>query len=447
MPLAKTAPLREEIERVIPSRPFEVEFWDGTRLPSTEGDAPDSASLQTSGKGGPTFRVQSPKAVAQALMAPGQLGLGRAYATGTLEVSDLDDVMRLLDTWEPPPIETPDKLRLAAAAVRAAGLTLPPRPPAAELRPRGRRHTPERDRRAVRHHYDVSNDFFALFLDESMTYSCALFRDGSATLEEAQRAKLELICSKLALQAGQRLLDIGCGWGALAIHAARHHGASVIGITLSERQADLARSRASEQGLEDRVDIRVRDYRDLGPERFHAIASIGMVEHVGEEQIDEYAATVARVLEPGGRVLNHGIAALGPGNDVPFEFTDHFVFPDGQLLHLPRVLSALEGAGLETLHVEGLHRHYEQTLAHWARRLDERLEDAVRLAGPERVRVWRLYLRAARENFRAGFASVYQVLCTGGRRSAQPDPYSQPARLRRSHSATQASTISTITAG
>ena len=161
MRFAKTKPLRTEIERVIPSRPFEVEFWDGTRLPSTNG--------------GPTFRVKSPKAVAQALLAPGQLGLGRAYATGSLEVSDLDEVMRLLDSWEPPPIETPDKLRLAGAAARAVGLTLPPRSPAAELRPRGRRHTPERDRRAVRHHYDVSNDFFALFLDESMTYSCAIF--------------------------------------------------------------------------------------------------------------------------------------------------------------------------------------------------------------------------------------------------------------------------------
>ena len=412
MALAKTAPLREEIERVIPSRPFEVEFWDGTRLPSTDGDAPDSASMQKSGRGGPTFRVRSPKAVAQALMAPGQLGLGRAYATGTLEVSDLDEVMRLLDSWTLPPLETPDKLRLAAAAVRAAGLTVPPRPPAAELRPKGRRHTPERDRRAVRHHYDVSNDFFALFLDESMTYSCAIFSRGAKTLEEAQVAKNDLVCTKLGLKEGDRVLDIGSGWGAFAIHAAKEYGARVTGITLSEPQAAGARARARLAGVADRVEFRVQDYRELAGERYDALASIGMVEHVGEEQIDVYAERLASLIEPGGKLLNHGIARLRHSDPEAGPFSERYVFPDADPLNLSRVTLALERAGFEPKHVEDFRTDYAETLRHWARRLDENLDEATRIAGPERVRVWRLYLRAARNGFETGFTSIFQVLCT-----------------------------------
>jgi len=412
MALARTAPLRQEIERLFPSRPFKVEFWDGTALPSTEGDAPDSASVQKSGNGGPTFHVRSPKAVAQALMAPGQLGLGRAYATGSLEVSDLDEVMKLLDSWKPPPVETPAKLRLAAAAARASGLTLPPRPPAAELRPRGRRHTPERDRRAVRHHYDVSNDFFALFLDESMTYSCAIFSRGAKTLEEAQVVKNELVCTKLALKEGDRVLDIGSGWGAFAIHAAREHGARVTGITLSEPQAAGARERAEAAGVGDLVEFRVQDYRELAGERFDALASIGMVEHVGDEQIDVYSRQLAALLAPGGRLLNHGIARLRHGDPEAGPFSERYVFPDADPLHLSRITLALERAGFQPNHVEDFRDDYAETLRHWARRLDENLAEAERLAGPERTRVWRLYLRAARNGFETGFTSVYQVLCT-----------------------------------
>ena len=414
MAATSTAPLRRALASGLPERPFSLAFWDGTRLPATNG-------------GGPTIEVRSPRALAHALRAPGQLGLGRAYVAGELDAEALDDVIELIYSWHPPPVPLRARARLALAAARAAGMTRTPARSAAELRPNGgRRHDKQRDSRSVRHHYDVSNDFFALFLDRSMTYSCALFRDGATMLEQVQQAKLELICRKLALAPGERLLDVGCGWGSLALHAAARHGVRVVGITLADRQAQLARERVREQGLEDQVEIRVEDYRDLGDERFDAIASIGMVEHVGEERIDEYAATLARVLAPGGRVLNHGIAALGAGNDVPYEFTDRFVFPDGQLLHLPRVLAALEGAGFEAVHVESLHRHYEQTLAAWAQRLDERLDDAIRIAGPERVRVWRLYLRAARENFRAGFASVYQVLCTPRWQGAR-----RPAKARR----------------
>jgi cyclopropane-fatty-acyl-phospholipid synthase len=387
-----------EIERVLPDRPFSITLWDGSRLASTNG-------------GGPAFEARSRDALAHALRAPGQLGLGRAYVSGALTVDDLDEVLELLDGWEPPPLDRRAQARLALAAARATGIRRPPRAPKAELRPRGRRHSPERDARAVRHHYDVSNDFFKLFLGDSLTYSCALFSRGAQTLEEAQEAKLELVCTKLALEPGQRVLDVGCGWGSFAIHAAANHGVSVVGITLSEPQAALARERAAERGLADRVDIRVADYRELADEPFDAVASIGMVEHVGSAQIDVYARQLARLVKPGGRVLNHGIARLRPDDPEAGPFSERYVFPDAAPLHLSRIQTAMERAGLETEHVEGLRSDYAETLRHWARNLDENLEEATRLAGPERIRVWRLYLRAARRGFESGFTSIYQVRC------------------------------------
>jgi cyclopropane-fatty-acyl-phospholipid synthase len=398
MPLATTEPLRREIETRIPERPFTVEFWDGTRLPAS-GDG-----------GGPTFYVRSPLAAAHVLRAPGQLGLGRAYVSGEIEVDDVDAVIELLDSWKPPPLDRGDMARLLLATVRAAGLTRPPPRPAAELVLSGRRHSKERDARAVRHHYDVSNEFFALFLDDSMTYSCAFFAGGAATLEAAQEEKLEAVCRKLDLKEGERVLDVGCGWGSFPLRAATRHGARVVGITLSPPQAEKAWQRAEAAGVADRVEIRVMDYRDLAGERFDAIASIGMVEHVGEEQIDVYARTLAGLLEPGGRLLNHGIARLRHTDPEAGPFSERYVFPDGEPLHLSRVLLALERAGFVTRHVSEHGADYAETLRHWARRLDGNLDEAVRLAGPERVRVWRLYLRAARNGFENGFLSIYQAL-------------------------------------
>jgi cyclopropane-fatty-acyl-phospholipid synthase len=397
--LSNTEPFLAELAKAIPSRPFAVELWDGSRLPSTNG-------------GGPTFRVRSADAFAHALRAPGQLGLGRAYVAGTLEVDDLDEVLELLDAWQPPPLDRRARAQLALAAARASGIRRPPPAPRAELRPRGRRHSPKRDARSVRHHYDVSNEFFRLFLGESLTYSCALFSRGATTLDEAQAAKLELVCTKLALEPGQRVLDVGCGWGSFALHAAANHGVTVVGITLSEPQARLARERAAERGLSDRVEIRVADYRELADEPFDAVASIGMVEHVGSAQIDVYARQVARLVKPGGRVLNHGIARLRVGDPEAGPFSERYVFPDAAPLHLSRIQTALERAGLETEHVEGLRSDYAETLRHWARNLDDNIDEATRLAGPERVRVWRLYLRAARRGFESGFTSVYQVRCS-----------------------------------
>jgi cyclopropane-fatty-acyl-phospholipid synthase len=421
---ARTQPLRRELGRALPERPFALRFWDGSELaPSTPG--------------GPIFTVRSPAAVAHLLRAPGQLGLGRAYAAGELEADDLDRVIGLLDTFEAPAIDTKTRLRLTLAAVQACGLMMPPPIPASELRPRGRRHSRERDARAVRHHYDVSNEFFALFLDESMTYSCALFSreldslQGSwgthppserhpPTLEQAQAAKLELICRKLALQEGERVLDVGCGWGSFVIHAAANYGAEAVGITLSDAQAELARRRVAEAGLEDRVQVRVADYRDLGAagERYDAIASIGMVEHVGANQIDLYARQLAGLLQPGGRLLNHGIARLRHGEAEAGPFSERYVFPDAAPLHVSRVTLALERAGIEPLHVEGLREDYAETLSHWIERLDANRAQAELLAGPERVRVWRLYLRAARNGFRTGFTSIFQILGTRPAQSA-----------------------------
>ncbi|MGE5282409.1 MAG: class I SAM-dependent methyltransferase, partial [Chloroflexota bacterium] len=242
MPFASTAALRREIEARIPKRPFAVELWDGTSLPATEG-------------AGPTFYVRSPRAAAHVLRAPGQLGLGRAYVSGEIEVDDIDAVIEVLDSWQPPALEGRDKARLLLGAVRAAGLTPPPRRPAAELRPSGRRHSKERDAEAVRHHYDVSNEFFSLFLDDSMTYSCAIFSGGAETLEAAQDAKREIVCRKLELKEADRVLDVGCGWGSFPIHAAGRHGARVLGITLSPAQAEEARRRVADAGLSDRVEI------------------------------------------------------------------------------------------------------------------------------------------------------------------------------------------------
>jgi cyclopropane-fatty-acyl-phospholipid synthase len=244
-----------------------------------------------------------------------------------------------------------------------------------------------------------------------MTYSCAYWQGGARTLEEAQRAKLDLVCRKLALGRGERVLDVGCGWGSFAIHAAREYGAQVLGVTLSEEQVKLGRSRVREAGLEDLVELRVADYRELAGDQFDAVSSIGMVEHVGEERIDLYMRALHGLLRPGGRLLNHGIAKL-MDFDTSDEgaFSERFVFPDGVPLPLSRIARAMERTGLVTRHVEGLPLDYAETLRHWIESYEAHYDEAVRLAGVERARVWRVYLRAARQGFETGWASVYQVL-------------------------------------
>jgi cyclopropane-fatty-acyl-phospholipid synthase len=393
-----TSPLRQLLQRLLPARPFEIRFWDGTALRATVADAP-------------VFDVRAPAAIAHLLRSPGRLGLGRAYVEGSIDAPNLDEAFRVLDSFQPPDIAAKDRVELVACALLAAATAGVPRRPSLELVLRGERHSLERDAAAVRYHYDAGNEFFALFLDRSMTYSCGFFGGGARTLEEAQEAKLDLVASKLRLRSGTRVLDVGCGWGSFAIHAARKHGATVLGITLSQPQAALARQRVADAGLAERVEIRVADYRQLHERPFDAISSIGMVEHVGEPRVDEYARTLASLLVPGGLLLNHGIAALGTEEDASGDaFTNRYVFPDGEPLYLSRIQLALERAGLISEHVEGFARDYSLTLTHWARRLDEHLDEARKLAGRERTHVWRLYLRAARLGFETGLTAVYQVL-------------------------------------
>jgi cyclopropane-fatty-acyl-phospholipid synthase len=392
-----SAPLSRELQRLFPSRPFGVRFWDGGAVAATV-------------TGAPTFFIRRPSALAHVLRAPGTLGLGRAYVDGSLAVDDLDGALSVVDDWKPTPVEGRDRLRLGLALVAAAAPGGIPQRPSLELLLDGELHSIERDAAAVRYHYDVGNDFFALFLDESMTYSCGIFSRGAQTLEEAQRTKLDLVASKLDLKPGMRLLDVGCGWGSFAIHAAGHYGVTVTGVTLSKPQAELARERVLEAGLGEQVEILVADYRQLPRGSFDAIASIGMAEHVGERQIDLYARSLLTLLRPGGLLLNHAIAALDPDAE-PLEdiFSTRYVFPDGEPLPLSRIQLALERAGFHTEHMEGFREDYAVTLRHWAKRLDEHLDEAQALAGPERTRVWRLYLRAARRGFETALTAVYQV--------------------------------------
>jgi cyclopropane-fatty-acyl-phospholipid synthase len=408
MPFANTEPLRRELATALPKRGFTVRFWDGTELPATTSNGAGSSNGD-SGRG-PIFTVRSPKAIAYVVRAPGELGLGRAYVAGELEVDDLDRVIGLIDDFEEPEIDRATRARLAVAALRACGLTLPPRAPKGELRLKGRSHSKERDAKAVRHHYDVSNEFFELFLDRSMTYSCAIFSRGAQTLEEAQFTKLDLVCKKLKLKEGERVLDVGCGWGAFVIHAAREYGVNAVGITLSPPQAELARRRIAEAGLSDKVEVRVADYRDLHGERYDAIASIGMVEHVGEANIDVYAQKLRNLVGDDGRLLNHGIAHLYTDVGYHGDFTQRYVFPDGDPVQLSRIQLALERAGFVTEHVEEFGKDYYDTLGEWIKRLDENLERAEQIAGKERLRVWRLYLRSAQNIFKTEFVSIYQTL-------------------------------------
>jgi cyclopropane-fatty-acyl-phospholipid synthase len=268
-------------------------------------------------------------------------------------------------------------------------------------------------RDSIAFHYDVSDDFYRLWLDERMVYSCAYFESPEQDLELAQRNKLDHICRKLRLHAGESLLDIGCGWGALVCWAAKHYGVRAHGITLSRNQFEQACREVRQQGLEGQVTIELRDYRDLPAESsYDKVASIGMFEHVGLKNLPAYFAAVHRVLKPGGLFLNHGITSDEPdwNRGVSTRFINRHVFPDGELDTVSNVMGRMEAADLEIFDVEGLRPHYALTLRHWVRRLEERAEEAVRLVGERTYRIWRLYMTGCAIQFEQGATGIYQIL-------------------------------------
>jgi cyclopropane-fatty-acyl-phospholipid synthase len=363
------------------------------------------------------------------MMLPSELSLAESYIFGWVEVEgDLEAAAHLGDV-------AAERLKSPRALLRLARhiLALPTdhtaahhdepadRPSSSHLS--GRRHSTQRDRQAVRFHYNVGNPFYALFLDSRMVYSCAYFAQGNEDLDHAQESKLEHICRKLRLKPGERLLDIGCGWGGLIMHAAKRYGVLALGITLSEAQADLARERIANAGLAERCRVELLDYRRLGSDhQFDKISSVGMVEHVGDAQLDEYFASAYRALRPGGLFLNHGIVSIEASRPETIkqklaarawrrgQFIDRYVFPDGELLPAARVIASAELSGFEVRDVESLREHYTQTLRHWVRNLEAHHDEAVALVGEPTYRVWRLYMSASAHAFKTGRIGIIQSL-------------------------------------
>jgi len=391
--------------------PLGLRCWDGSHV---EGPA-----------GSPTLVVRTPRVLRRFLYAPNEVGLARAYVSGELDVEgDLYAALSFPDALAARPQLRLDRRALAELLVplaRVGALGPPPRPPSEEVRLAGRLHSRHRDRAAISHHYDVGNDFYALLLGPSLVYSCAYFDDASATLEDAQEAKLDLVCRKLGLRPGMRLLDVGCGWGSFVLHAASHYGVRAVGVTISSAQAELARQRVSDAGLEQMVEIRVQDYREVDDGPYDAVASIGMAEHVGRDLLPRYACGLYGLLAPGGRLLNHAIArgpAAGPDRPDPKSFLTRYVFPDGDLQPLDTHIRVLEGAGFEVHDVEALRRHYALTCRAWVENLERRWDEAVRLSSPGRARVWRLYLTGSALAFEGRRVGVNQVLALKPRAAA-----------------------------
>ncbi|MFK0116317.1 class I SAM-dependent methyltransferase [Streptomyces sp. NPDC090994] len=406
--------LKSLVEQVLGTPlPVRIRAWDGS-----EAGPPEA----------PALVVRNRRALRRLLFKPGELGLARAWVAGDLDIDgDLYTALDLLAEliWERgedartlgQALRDPEVRAAVRGLVKLAGPPLPPAPPAEEIRRRrGHLHTRRTDKRAISHHYDVGNDFYELVLGPSMVYSCAYWpapEDAGATLETAQRDKLELVSRKLGLKPGMRLLDVGCGWGSMAIHAAREHGVTVVGVTLSQEQAAYARKRIAEEGLTDRIEIRVQDYRDVTDGPYDAISSIGMAEHVGAEKYLEYARDLYALLKPGGRLLNHQIARRPQRDESAYsvdDFIDSYVFPDGELAPVGTTVGQLERAGFEVRDVEAIREHYAHTLRRWVANLEAGWDRAVRLVSPGRARVWRLYMAASALSFERNRIGVNQVL-------------------------------------
>ncbi|QFU87972.1 cyclopropane-fatty-acyl-phospholipid synthase family protein [Amycolatopsis sp. YIM 10] len=382
--------------------PVGIRAWDGSRA----------------GPPGVTAVLNSRRALRRLLYAPGELGLARAYVTGDLDVEgDLAEGFRRI--WaltrsgavKRTRMEPADRARAAWLALRLGVLGPPPKPPAEEARLTGRLHTPLRDRSAIAHHYDLGNAFYQLLLDESMAYSSAYWTSDRPgyDLARAQRDKLDLICHKLGLRPGMRLLDVGCGWGSLLIHAAKHHGVHAVGVTLSAEQAEHVRTRVSAHDLHDRVEVRRQDYRELDDQPFDAVASIEMGEHVGEQHYPRYTDTLFRLLRPRGRLVLQQMSrgAVAPGGGA---FIERYIAPDMTMRPLSRTLGHLEVSGFEIRDVHALREHYVETVRAWTDTLESRWHDVVALIGETGARVWRLYLVGGALAFEENRMGVDQIL-------------------------------------
>jgi cyclopropane-fatty-acyl-phospholipid synthase len=365
------------------SLPLRIVLWNGQQFDLS----PDPPRV--------TIKVPSSSAL-RYLVSPSLYNLGRAYVEGAIEVSG-----RAVDM-----INIGNALAEASAGkthARLAGAFRLVSP-----------HTRQKDAEAIRYHYDVSNEFYGAWLDPNMVYSCAYFENGDEDLATAQLKKIDHILNKIGLRPGQTLLDIGCGWGALAIRAAQRHGARCVGVTLSERQAELARERVARAGLQGQVEIRLQDYRDVDGE-FDRITSVGMFEHVGVQHLPEYFGRVRKLLAPGGVVMNHGITTTDIDNGpTPFgggEFIDKYVFPHGELGHLSTVIHAMQQGGLEVRDVENLRRHYARTCATWTENFENNADRIRTLTEPKRFRIWHVYLAGCAYAFAHDWISLYQIVC------------------------------------
>jgi cyclopropane-fatty-acyl-phospholipid synthase len=405
--------------------PFRVEAYDGSvALPTVTAAANEV-----------TLKILNRNALIRVLTHPGELGLARAYVAGDIEIEgDLDS---LFDVSIPSlrQIVKIANIRSLFSVVGTSALK-PLAPPRIEARRYGLLHSRSRDRRAISHHYDVSNRFYEMVLGPSMTYSCAVFRTPDDSLEEAQRRKVDLVARKLELQPGMRLLDVGCGWGAMGIHAAKEYGAKVVGVTLSQAQQVFATQDAKRQGVAHLVEFRLQDYRDVSDGRFDAISSIGMSEHVGRKALAPYTQHLFDLLEPGGRFLNHAIGrpvssdpdpdpskvtessrqvqiALGMRgpSKIGSPFMERYVFPDGELHDVGTMVSTFQAHGFEVRHLESLREHYAMTLRHWVSNLNKRFDEATEDVGVERARAWRLYMSMSAVGFERRHLEIHQVLC------------------------------------
>lgn len=378
------------------ARQFAIRLWDGTVIPAQEQRLF-------------TLCVNDPGALRTAFKPPVDLNMGRAFAAGLLEVEgDIEAAIdAMMSVLERPAIGTMAKLAMLLRRLPAA-----PLPELREARLNGKRHSLQRDRAAIGFHYDQPVPFYRTFLDGNLVYSCAYFDDNVETIDQAQIAKIDHSLRKLRVRKGERLLDIGCGWGALVVRAAQEFGAYVLGVTLSERQCEEARRRISAAGIADRARVELWDYRQLPDTTFDKIVSIGMFEHVGRDKLPEYFQTAHKLLKAGGLFLNHGIAnqhrTLRDGRSSGF--MDRFIFPDGELVNVSDALAVAERAGFEIRDVENLREHYMRTLRVWVANLERNREEAIAAAGEQSYRAWRLYMAGSAQGFRVGRMGLFQSL-------------------------------------